>query len=58
MTEKTPAVKKNATAVALGKLNKGIPRNFTPEEREKRAATLAIAREKRWPSKKVSSSKS
>ena len=42
---------KNPAAVALGKLAKGHPKNFSREEIAKRVARLADARKKRWPAK-------
>jgi hypothetical protein len=31
-------MKKNPSAVALGKLGRGVPKDYTPEERRRRAA--------------------
>jgi hypothetical protein len=39
----------NHHASALGKLAKGKPKNFSPEELERRKKRLAKARKKRWP---------
>lgn len=41
----------NKAAQALGKLAAGKPKNFSAEERKRRAARLAAARSKRWPRK-------
>lgn len=38
--------KKNQAAIALGKLAKGVPKTFTPEELERRAQRLVEARKK------------
>lgn len=42
---------KNPYAVALGRLNRGVPKRITPEDRVKRTARLAEARKLRWPAK-------
>ena len=42
-------VDKNAQA--LGRKAAGKPKNFSAAERKRRAARLAAARAKRWPSK-------
>jgi hypothetical protein len=39
----------NRAASALGKKAKGVPKKLTPKERQRRKASLAVAREKRWP---------
>lgn len=49
MTE--PTKPKNPAAVALGRLNRGIPRRFSPEELAKRTARLRQYADKRWPKK-------
>lgn len=36
----TPEPPKNPSAVALGKLGKGHPKRFSPEERERRAERM------------------
>jgi len=41
-------VKLNKAAQALGRLGKGIPKNYTEEEIEKRTKRLTEARKKRW----------
>jgi hypothetical protein len=41
----------NKAAQALGKMGKGKPKTLTVKERRRRAASLAVAREKRWPVK-------
>jgi hypothetical protein len=40
---------KHPAAVALGKLNKGVPKRITAEERAARAERMAFARSKRHP---------
>lgn len=40
---------KNQSAVALGKLAKGVPKNFSAAEIARRKKRLADARKKRWP---------
>ena len=42
---------KNPNAVALGKLAKGIKKNFTPEDIARRTELLRVSRQKRWPKK-------
>jgi hypothetical protein len=42
----------NKAAQALGRLAKGKQKTLTEAERKRRAASLAAAREKRWPAKK------
>ena len=42
---------KNAAAVALGRLAKGRPKNYTAQELQARRERLARARLKRWPKK-------
>lgn len=39
---------KNKAAQALGRRAKGIPKTLTDAERERRRASLAKARKKRW----------
>ena len=41
----------NRASQALGRLAKGIPKNFSVAERARRKALLALARAKRWPAK-------
>jgi len=43
--------KKNPAAVALGRMAAGVPKQYSDEERAKRAQRLALARAKRWPLK-------
>jgi len=40
---------KHPAAVALGKLNKGVPKRISDQERENRAQRMAYARSKRHP---------
>ena len=42
---------KNPNAVALGKLAKGIKKNFSPEDIARRTELLRVSRQKRWPQK-------
>ncbi len=44
---------KNPTAVALGKMAKGVPKNVTNAERARRKQRMAKARESRWPKIRV-----
>jgi hypothetical protein len=39
-------------ASLMGKLNKGVPKTLTDEERQRRSQRLAEARKKRWPKKR------
>lgn len=41
----------NKAAQALGRLAKGVPKNFSPEELARRRDRLAAIRAKRWPKK-------
>jgi hypothetical protein len=43
---------KHPAAVALGRLNKGVPKRITDEERAARAERMAFARSKRHPLKR------
>jgi hypothetical protein len=45
---------KHPAAVALGKLNKGIPKRITDKERAARAERMAFARSMRHPVKRES----
>jgi hypothetical protein len=45
----------NRAAQALGRLAKGVPKQFSREEIERRSKRLAAARLKRWPKKVVQS---
>jgi len=47
---------KNPSAVALGKLAKGRPKNYSQAELKRRKERLAIARSNRWPKKDENSS--
>ncbi len=38
-------------ARARGKLARGVPKNYTEEERERRRRLLAEVRKRRWPKK-------
>lgn len=40
-----------AAASLLGRLGRGVPRNFSPDERERRRLQLAAVRVHRWPAK-------
>jgi hypothetical protein len=46
---------KHPAAVALGKLNKGVPKRITDKERAARAERMAFARSKRHPIKRQQS---
>ena len=37
----------------IGRLAKGVPKRISPEESERRRASLAAARAKRWPKRKA-----
>ena len=41
----------NKTAQKLGRMAKGKEKKITDAERKRRAESLAIARQKRWPEK-------
>lgn len=41
----------NRAAQALGRRAKGVPKNYTAAELERRTKRLALARAKRWPKK-------
>ena len=43
----------SAAASLLGRLGRGVPRNFSPDERERRRLQLAAVRVHRWPSAKT-----
>jgi hypothetical protein len=42
----------NKAASELGKLGRGVPKNYTTAELERRRKRLAAARKKRWPKKR------
>lgn len=44
----------NRAAQAVGRLAKGVPKQFSREEIERRSKLLAVARAKRWPKVKKS----
>jgi hypothetical protein len=41
----------NKHASALGKLARGVPKNYSAEEREKRRLRFEEAKKNRWPKK-------
>ena len=43
--------RKNPAAVALGRMGRGVARQFTPEQLAAAAERLAAGRAKRWPKK-------
>ena len=43
--------RKNPAAVALGRMGRGVKRQFTPEQIAAAAERLAAGRAKRWPQK-------
>jgi hypothetical protein len=45
----------NRAAQALGRRAKGVPKNYSPEEIERRKNLLAAARSKRWENHKKKS---
>lgn len=53
----TTKITKNEAAAALGRLNKGKPKQVSQEESRARADRLADARKKRWPVKKAEKKK-
>lgn len=42
----------NKAASELGRLGRGVPKNYTSAELERRRKRLAAARKKRWPKKR------
>jgi hypothetical protein len=41
----------NKAAQSLGRMARGVPKNFSPAELERRSKRLAQARKNRWPKK-------
>jgi hypothetical protein len=41
----------NKAAQQLGRMARGVPKNFSPSEIERRKKRLAAARKNRWPKK-------